>query len=157
MGETSSIEQGTDSNTLNDYINASYINTVLQNKLIIAASAPIKKTIPDFLQMIMENKVTLIMMMCDFKVSDKEQCAPYLGKEQKNFHALDKLMKRTNGQKLFQSSTFPSRNEKKLYKVQGVNVKTKFGGQLVIRKMKVSVKFIGGINTKDRNDQSVTK
>ena len=66
-------------------------------------------------------------------------------------------MKKINGQKLFQSQTFPSRNDKKLYKVQGVNVKTKFGGQLVIRKMKVSVKFIGGINTKDKNLQSVDK
>ena len=67
-GRNDSLENGpNDDGKLTDYVNASYINTVLQKKLIIAASAPNKTTVTDFLQMIIENNITLIMKLCDFK------------------------------------------------------------------------------------------
>ena len=47
---------------------------------IIAASAPTQRTVCDFLQMIIENQVTLVMKVCDFKVNGREQCFKYLGK-----------------------------------------------------------------------------
>ena len=63
-----------------NYINASYLNSCEQLKLFIAAQAPTEKTTADFLQMIFENNVTLVFMLCEFKVKGKEQCFRYLGK-----------------------------------------------------------------------------
>ena len=55
-----SLSQAEDSNNLNDYVNASYINSTLQKKLFIAASAPIKATIPDFLQLIVAPSIVVL-------------------------------------------------------------------------------------------------
>ena len=55
-----------------DYINASWIDSCVQKQLIIAASAPMQKTAADFLHMIMEHNVKLVMKVCDDKVSGKE-------------------------------------------------------------------------------------
>ena len=84
MGNTSTDNCIDNTNSLvDDYVNASYINSVLHKKFLIAASAPTKNTVTDFLQMIIENKVTLIIKVCDFKYNNKEQCYKYLGKENK--------------------------------------------------------------------------
>ena len=72
IGGNSSVDQGTDNSVLNDYVNASYIDSTMHKNLLIAASAPTKSIVPHFLQMIIENRVTLIMKVCDFKVNGKE-------------------------------------------------------------------------------------
>ena len=66
-----------------DYINASWVDSCLKKQLIIAASAPKKNTAADFLHMIMENNVKLVMKVCGDKVNNREQCFKYTGKEEK--------------------------------------------------------------------------
>lgn len=56
-------------NPLDDYINASWIDSCLGKRLLIAASAPIRQTACDFLHMIMENNVELVMKLCEDKVN----------------------------------------------------------------------------------------
>ena len=68
--------------SFDDYINASWIDSSLKKQLIIAASAPKDKTAADFLHMIMEHNVKLVMKVCDDKVSGREQCYRYTGKSQ---------------------------------------------------------------------------
>ena len=63
-----------------DYINASWIDSCLRKKLLIAASAPKKNTVCDFLHMIIQNNVKLVMKVCDDKVGRHEQCFKYTGK-----------------------------------------------------------------------------
>jgi len=70
-----------DDDSFDDYINASWIDSCLKKKLLIAASAPMKKTVCDFLHMIMENNVKLLMKVCDDKVGRHEQCFKYTGKD----------------------------------------------------------------------------
>ena len=55
-----------------DYINASWIDSCLRKKLLIAASAPKKNTVCDFLHMIIQNNVKLVMKVCDDKVGRHE-------------------------------------------------------------------------------------
>ena len=52
-------------------------------ELIIAASAPKVTTAADFLHMIMEHNVKLVMKVCEDKVGTKEQCYKYTGKTTK--------------------------------------------------------------------------
>lgn len=47
---------------------------------MIAASAPKRNTAADFLQMIMENNVKLVIKVCEDKVNGREQCFRYTGK-----------------------------------------------------------------------------
>lgn len=63
-----------------NYINASWVDSCLRKQFIIAASAPLKNTVTDFLHMIMENNVQLVMKVCNDKVGNKEQCFRYTGK-----------------------------------------------------------------------------
>lgn len=67
-----------------DYINASHINTCLDRKLIVAAMAPNKRTIGSFWQMIFEQNVRLIIMLCNFKVNQLNQSDYYFGKPKKH-------------------------------------------------------------------------
>ena len=62
----------TDDDSFDDYINASWIDSCLKKQLIIAASAPKRNTVADFLQMIMEKNVKLVMKVCQDKVDNKE-------------------------------------------------------------------------------------
>ena len=62
-----------------DYINASWVDSCLKKQLLIAASAPKKNTATDFLHMIMENNVKLVMKVCEDKVVGREQCYRYTG------------------------------------------------------------------------------
>jgi protein tyrosine phosphatase len=49
---------------LNKYINASWINSATKERAFIAAQAPNVNMIPAFWQMIIEQKVSLIVMIC---------------------------------------------------------------------------------------------
>jgi len=54
----------------NTYVNGSYINVPIRNygeKAFIAASAPVEKSLNNFWEMIFQNKVTLIVMLCNLK------------------------------------------------------------------------------------------
>jgi len=56
-----------------DYVNASWIkNDKLKDQLpmFIAAQGPLPQTVPHFLQMIVENKVKMIVMMTHLKEID---------------------------------------------------------------------------------------
>jgi protein tyrosine phosphatase len=45
--------------------------------------APTIKAIPVFWRMVFENNVSLILMLCEFKVNSKMQCEYYFGKPKK--------------------------------------------------------------------------
>jgi len=52
------------------YVNGSYINVPIRGKgekAFIAASAPVEKSLNNFWEMIFQNKVTLIVMLCNIK------------------------------------------------------------------------------------------
>mmetsp|Transcript_18730 Transcript_18730/g.17857 ORF Transcript_18730/g.17857 Transcript_18730/m.17857 type:complete len:157 (+) Transcript_18730:391-861(+) len=63
------------------YINASYINTSINGEkgkqALIAAMAPKENTIEDFWQMVIENKVGLISMVCKEQENGKEMSLNY--------------------------------------------------------------------------------
>jgi hypothetical protein len=88
-----SYEEDEDTKKVKKYINACYINGLVRNhseKSTIACSAPIAKTVPKFWQMIWENKVKLIVMLCPEYV-DREEPMNYClgqgdGKEEKVGH-----------------------------------------------------------------------
>ena len=67
--------------SFDDYINASWVDSLLHRQCLIAASAPKQSTVTDWLQMIMEKNVTLIMKVCEDKVSGREQSFRYTGKQ----------------------------------------------------------------------------
>ncbi|KAM9324548.1 receptor-type tyrosine-protein phosphatase C [Gastrophryne carolinensis] len=58
------------------YINASHITGYWGTREIIAAQAPLKKTLPEFWRMIFQKKVNAIVMLSGPK-TDKDKCAPY--------------------------------------------------------------------------------
>ena len=63
-------QTGDEEKSLISYINANYVNGLVRDfsdKSFIACSAPIPKTLCKFWQMIWENKVRLIMMLCSEK------------------------------------------------------------------------------------------
>ena len=68
-----------------DYINASWVDSSLKKQLIIAAMAPKQSNVTDFLHMIMEHNVKLVMKVCQDKYNSSEQCFRYTGKEYHNF------------------------------------------------------------------------
>lgn len=59
-----------DSEGADIYVNGSYINVPIKKygeRAFIAASAPVEKSLPNFWEMIFQNKVTLIIMLCNIK------------------------------------------------------------------------------------------
>jgi len=58
--------------THEDYINASWVDSALRKQLLIAAMAPKKNNVCDFLHMIMEHNVKLVMKVCQDKYSNSE-------------------------------------------------------------------------------------
>lgn len=66
-------QTGDEEKALTSYINANYINGLVRNfseKSFIACTAPIPKTLCKFWQMIWENKVPLVMMLCSEREID---------------------------------------------------------------------------------------
>ena len=60
------------------YVNASYIMTpYLEGKRIIAAQGPLGNTISNFWKMVKQNKVALVIMLCDLKEQGSVKCANY--------------------------------------------------------------------------------
>jgi protein tyrosine phosphatase len=106
-----------DDNSFRDYINASYINSILKKGNIIAASAPTEPIVCDFLQMIIENKISLIMKVCDYKVMGREQCFKYCGELKptegvSGFKSIEKLYSKITEMPLPHPTNFLSSNSK---------------------------------------------
>lgn len=76
------------------FINASWINLPYKNAFI-ATQAPIKNTIEDFWTMIWENKVNLIIMLCNVIEKNKEKSTRYWDKNIK----MDKFILEYEGKK----------------------------------------------------------
>eukprot|EP00347_Sterkiella_histriomuscorum_P023451 403334591 len=70
------------------YINANYVNTLINSdrgkKVFIAATAPLPSTTEHFWQMILENKVTLITMLCQEVENGKEMSYTYYDNNDNN-------------------------------------------------------------------------
>ena len=68
------------------YMNASWINSATEEKAFIAAMPPVETYIPAFWQMVMENNVTLMIMVAkreDEVVSLKKKKRKSMQKEEK--------------------------------------------------------------------------
>ncbi|KHN87129.1 Tyrosine-protein phosphatase non-receptor type 9 [Toxocara canis] len=63
--------------SLNDYIHASYVKMALMEKRIICTQAPLDLTVYHFYQMIMQERVTYIIMLCNFIESGHKVCTEY--------------------------------------------------------------------------------
>ena len=135
-------QEAKESNNMNNqdtkfdnYINASYINSSEQLKLFIAAQAPKKHTTADFLQMIFENNVTLVTMLCEWKYKDKEQCYRYLGKQALNF-GRESLIKNSSIDS--NDNKFKTPDGLLQFTVDILETKSKFNQGLIIRKIKLT-------------------
>ncbi|CEF61932.1 Protein-tyrosine phosphatase, receptor/non-receptor type domain and Protein-tyrosine/Dual specificity phosphatase domain and Protein-tyrosine phosphatase, catalytic domain-containing protein [Strongyloides ratti] len=67
-------EEVTDEN----YINASYVNTLDGKKRYICAQAPLDNTVVDFWRMIIQENVEVIVMLCEFMEDKKKKCSEYI-------------------------------------------------------------------------------
>ncbi|VDM48296.1 unnamed protein product [Toxocara canis] len=63
--------------SLNDYIHANYVKMALMEKRIICTQAPLDLTVYHFYQMIMQERVTYIIMLCNFIESGHKVCTEY--------------------------------------------------------------------------------
>jgi protein tyrosine phosphatase len=69
-----------DFTSMKRYISACYINGLVRNhseKSIIACQGPVMQTISKFWQMVWENRVSLIVMLCPYGDSDTAECIEY--------------------------------------------------------------------------------
>ena len=57
-------EEENTEDSFDDYVNASWIDGCLKKQVLIAASAPKRNTVSDFLHLIMEKNVKLVMKVC---------------------------------------------------------------------------------------------
>ena len=76
----SNIDEDDDQTKALKYINACYVNGLVRNyseKSFIACSAPKPSTIPKFWQMVWENKIKLIVMLCPEFEREKEEPMNY--------------------------------------------------------------------------------
>lgn len=109
-----------------DYINASYINSCLDQRLFIAAMAPPKNYIGQFWQMIFENNTGLIMMLCCLKGN---QCDFYFGKPAKEVK---------ENRITFESDKYWTPDRKQEFTVEVVKEKSVLQDKLIKRKLKVT-------------------
>jgi protein tyrosine phosphatase len=81
LSNSSPVEDDCDDHTsMKRYISACYINGLVRNhseKSIIACQGPVMQTISKFWQMVWENRVSLIVMLCPFGDSDGAECIDY--------------------------------------------------------------------------------
>ena len=75
------------------YINASWIHIPKIN-YFIATQGPMPHTIEDFWAMCYENKVTMIIMLCQLKEKNVEKCADYWNAKNLNIFEIKKLGKK---------------------------------------------------------------
>uniref|UniRef100_A0A0K0EQF7 Tyrosine-protein phosphatase domain-containing protein n=1 Tax=Strongyloides stercoralis TaxID=6248 RepID=A0A0K0EQF7_STRER len=67
-------EEGIEDN----YVNASYINTLDGKKRYICSQAPLDNTVVDFWKMIIQENVEVIVMLCEFIEDKKKKCSEYI-------------------------------------------------------------------------------
>ncbi|XP_048874204.1 tyrosine-protein phosphatase non-receptor type 22 isoform X2 [Brienomyrus brachyistius] len=65
------------SDSENDYINASFIKGVFAEQAYIATQGPLPSTVPDFLRMLWEYKVEVVVMACREFEMGKKKCERY--------------------------------------------------------------------------------
>jgi len=107
--------------------------------------APTVRAIPMFWQMIFENNVSLIIMLCEFKVNQKQQCEYYFGKPKKiktERGAVGRLAARSmidvSANALPDSATFVSHDGRTEYLIQVVKQKAILQGSLIKRTIRVT-------------------
>ncbi|EYC30889.1 hypothetical protein Y032_0004g1834 [Ancylostoma ceylanicum] len=59
------------------YIHANYVSTPNSPKRFICTQAPLPKTCPDFWHMVVQEKSTAILMLCNFIEQNAKKCAEY--------------------------------------------------------------------------------
>uniref|UniRef100_A0A8C9FSF1 protein-tyrosine-phosphatase n=1 Tax=Pavo cristatus TaxID=9049 RepID=A0A8C9FSF1_PAVCR len=70
------------SDTGNDYINASYVDSYRSPRFFIAAQGPLPGTVVDFWQMIWQEKTSVIVMLTGLVEQNKIKCEQYWPKQQ---------------------------------------------------------------------------
>jgi protein tyrosine phosphatase len=60
-----------------EYINASYMNGYREKRTFIIAQSPMENTVRNFWKMIMDHKVSAIVMLCELIEDEKESCYQY--------------------------------------------------------------------------------
>jgi protein tyrosine phosphatase len=77
------MEDSEELSAMRKYISACYINGLVRDhseKSIIACQGPVQQTMSKFWQMAWENECSLIVMICPFGNSDKDECIDYWSK-----------------------------------------------------------------------------
>lgn len=95
--------------------------------------APTKQAIGSFWQMMFENDIKLIVMLCCFKVNSKVQCEYYFGKPPKTSDRSNNLQEGP-----WEPVTYVSMDGKMDFKVQMVRRKLVLGGQILKSTIKVT-------------------
>ncbi|CAD8082931.1 unnamed protein product [Paramecium primaurelia] len=72
-------QEGEDEENLKDtYINANFINLINgKEKMIIATQGPLNQTFSHFWRMIIQEDMTMIMMLCNLRENQRAQCEQY--------------------------------------------------------------------------------
>ena len=118
--------------SFDDYINASWIDSCLKKQLLIAAMAPKENTVTDFLHMLMEHNVKLVLKVCQDKYNTSEQCFRYIGKEVCG-------KKNCSDAHITSTAFFETVFGEKLikYTVEVLSSKQKFSGGITVRKVRI--------------------
>lgn len=105
-----------DSEGADIYVNGSYINVPIKKygeRAFIAASAPVEKSLPNFWEMIFQNKVTLIIMLCNIK-EKTVVCEKYWDEEEEKQYGNVKV-------KQLSSSELGEKLVKRVFEVSYIN------------------------------------
>lgn len=75
--EYSMVRLGLDVSDANNYINANYISTVVENYNFIATQAPLCASVNNFWRMIEELDIKIIIMLCNLEENKQIKCHKY--------------------------------------------------------------------------------
>ncbi|CAK9295128.1 unnamed protein product [Gordionus sp. m RMFG-2023] len=73
----------------NDYINASYIKGVISEREYVASQGPLESTIIDFWQLIWQEDIKIILMICNLVEDGKTKCERYWPSEGEKLNLID--------------------------------------------------------------------
>ncbi|XP_010954573.1 receptor-type tyrosine-protein phosphatase C isoform X1 [Camelus bactrianus] len=95
------------------YINASFVMSYWKPEVMIATQGPLKETIGDFWQMVVQRKVKVIVMLTELRSGDQEACAQYWEEGTQTCGDVEVQMKDTNRSAAYTIRAFELRHSKR--------------------------------------------
>uniref|UniRef100_A0A8C5LDY6 Receptor-type tyrosine-protein phosphatase C n=1 Tax=Jaculus jaculus TaxID=51337 RepID=A0A8C5LDY6_JACJA len=108
-----SSDDDSDSEETSRYINASFVMSYWKPEMMIAAQGPLKETVSDFWQMILQRKVRVIVMLTELTSGDQEFCAQYWGEGTQTHGDMEVELKDTKKSPSYTLRVFELRHSKR--------------------------------------------